>query len=208
MRADGTIGGNSVIVAGRTKQTLEKTAQGHANIHCMTFDAADDADTRRFAQELRDRFPDVNVLFNNAGIMPLEDLTSSRDLENAARVIDVNLMGPIRLIDTLIDHLKRQDHAAIVNTTSGLGFVPMPGAATYSATKAALHSYTIALRHALRGQVELIELILPGVQTHLTPGQEDRDGYMDLDAYIDEVMELFAQEPTPNEMAVKRMLVL
>lgn len=75
---------------------------------------------------------------------------------------------------------------------------------TYSATKAALHSYTVSLREQLKGKVEVIELVPPGVQTELTPGQSTREGYMPLDAFIDEVMSLFRGQPTPGEILVER----
>ena len=89
--------------------------------------------------------------------------------------------------------------------TSGLAFVPLVATPTYSATKAGIHSYTVALREALRGRVEVIELAPPGVQTDLTPGQSTRPGYQPLDDFADEVMALFAQQPTPEEILVKNV---
>ncbi len=103
------------------------------------------------------------MLVNNAGIMRFEDITGARDLDDAEATIAINLLGPIRLTDALIDHLKAQDDAAIVNVTSGLAFVPMPRTATYSATKAAMHSYTVSLRAKLEGTVEIIEIAPPAV---------------------------------------------
>lgn len=194
--------GNTVVVAGRTEDSLRETAEGHEHIYTLTYDAADAADTARFAQELLERFPDLNMVFNNAGIMKYEDVAGSRDLSDAEDEIVTNLLGPIRLTDALIDHLKAREGAAIVNTTSGLAFVPMPKAATYCATKAALHSYTVSLRHKLKGQVEVLELIPPGVQTELTPGQSEREGYMPLDDYIDAVMAQFEAGNPPAEITV------
>ncbi|GAB5348154.1 SDR family oxidoreductase [Alteriqipengyuania sp. 357] len=195
--------GNTVIVAGRTLESLEETAKGFENIHTMTLDVAKPGEVERFAKQITDRFPALNVLFNNAGIMKYEDITAARDLSDAEGEVMINLLGPIRLTDALIDHLKTRADAVIVNVTSGLGFVPQPRAATYSATKAALHSYTLSLRQQLKGQVEVIELVPPGVQTELTPGQSEREGYMPLDDYIEEVMTLFQQRPTPEEVCVE-----
>ena len=96
----------------------------------------------------------------------------------------------------------------IVNVSSGLAFVPLAFTPTYSATKAAIHSYTISLRQLLAGQVEVIELVPPAVQTELTPGQSTRDGYVPLDAFVDEVMALFEQQPTPPEILVERVHAL
>ena len=199
---------NTVIVAGRTEQSLRETAQEKAGIHAMTVDAADAADIMRFADELLDRFPKLNVVFNNAGIMKYEDISSGRELSDAEAEVMTNLLGPIRLVDALVDHLKRQEGAAIVNVTSGLAYVPMPKAATYCATKAGLHSYTVSLRHKLSGCVEVIELIPPGVQTELTPGQSHREGYMPLGDFIGAVMEQFEGGNPPPEVLVpmSRML--
>lgn len=200
--------GNIVIVAGRTEASLRETAKDHENIHYLTFDAAHAADTIRFAKEALERFPELNVLFNNAGIMKYEDVAGSRDLTDAEAEVVTNLLGPIRLTDALVDHLKTRDGATIVNTTSGLAFVPIPKAATYCATKAALHSYTVSLRHKLKGQVEVLELIPPGVQTELTPGQSHREGYMPLDDYIDAVMAQFERGDPPAEITVPMSKVL
>jgi len=195
--------GNTVIVSGRTLGSLEETAKGYENIHAVTLDVAKPDEVESFAREIVERFPALNVLFNNAGIMKYEDITASRDLSDATAEVTINLLGPIRLTDALIDHLKTRDDAAIVNVTSGLAFVPQPKAATYSATKAALHSYTLSLRQQLKGSIEVIELAPPGVQTELTPGQSERKGYMPLDHYIEEVMALFQQQPTPREICVE-----
>ena len=197
--------GNTVIVAARSADELEETAKGRENLHAMPLDVADAAAVEQFAKEIVERFPDLNVVMNNAGIMPYEDITGARDLSDAEKVIAINILGPIRLTDALIDHLKGQDDAVLINVTSGLAYVPMPKAATYSATKAAIHSYTLSLRKLLEGQVEVIELVPPGVQTELTPGQSTRKGYMPLDEFIEETLALFAQNPTPEEILVERV---
>lgn len=192
--------GNTVIVAGRNADTLAETAQGYPAIHPMTLNVADAADIIRFAAEVTACFPALNVLVNNAGMMAREDLTTTRDLAEAEATVTTNLLGPIRLIDALVDHLKAQANAAVVNITSGLAFVPLPASATYSATKAALHSYTQSLRAKLAGQIEVIEIAPPGVRTELTPGQSNVEAYMPLDDFIAETMAQFAQEPTPPEV--------
>lgn len=127
--------GNTVIVAGRNADTLAETAQGYPAIHPMTLNVADAADITRLAAEVTARFPALNMLVNNAGMMAREDLTTTRDLAEAEATVTTNLLGPIRLIDALVDHLKAQANAAVVNVTSGLAFVPLPASATYSAPR-------------------------------------------------------------------------
>lgn len=192
--------GNTVIVAGRRADALEESAAGRNGMHVATLDATSADDIKRFVADVTARFPALNVLVNNAGIMRYEDLTAHRDLSDAEETITTNLLGPIRLANALIEHLRRQPDAAIVNVTSGLAFVPMPRAPTYSATKAALHSYTVSLRARLAGNVEVIEIAPPAVQTDLTPGQSTREGYMPLDAFIEETMRGFQSNPTPPEV--------
>ena len=196
--------GNTVIIAGRRREALAAAAEGRENIHTVEVDVTDAASIAAFAQEVVADFPALNVLVNNAGIMRFEDVTAARDLSDAEATIVTNLLGPIRLIDALVGHLSGQDGAAIVNVTSGLAFVPLPKTPTYSATKAGLHSYTVALREQLKGRVEVIELAPPAVQTDLTPGQSTREGYQPLEEFADEVLSLWA-DPTPAEILVERV---
>ena len=200
--------GNTVIVAGRNRASLEETAAGHANIHAMTLNVTDPADIARFAKELVAAHPTLNVVVNNAGIMRNEDITSARDLTVAEEMIVTNVLGPIRLTDALVDHLKGQSDAVVINVSSGLAFVPLVRAPTYSATKAAVHSYSVALRAALAGKVEVIEIIPPAVRTELTPGQSDREDYLPLDTYIDQVMAQFETGAPPAEVSVPNTLFL
>lgn len=197
--------GNTVVIAGRRREALEETIEGRADMHAIVADMDDAEGVKAFAVELVAAHPALNVVIANAGIMRYEDVRRSRDLSDAEATIVTNLLGPIRLIDALVEHLSAQPDAAIVTVTSGLAYVPMPATATYSATKAAIHSYTLSLRSRLRGVIEVIELVPPGVQTELTPGQSTRDQYMPLDAFIDEVMGLFAEQLTPPEILVERV---
>lgn len=197
--------GNTVIIAGRRREALEAVIGDRANMHAMVLDIEDAAAIKRFAEDVVARFPETNVLINNAGIMRFEALDRARDLTDAEATIITNLLGPIRLTDALIEHLTARPNAAIVNVSSGLAFVPLVDTPTYSATKAAIHSYTQSLRAALSGKVEVIELAPPAVQTELTPGQSSREGYLPLDAFIEEVMSLFGRNPTPAEILVERV---
>jgi len=197
--------GNTVIIAGRRRQALEQAIAGRKDMHAIELDVESADGIADFARRLLAEHPTVNVLVNNAGIMRFEALDRSRDLSDAEATITTNLLGPIRLIDALIDHLVTRPDAAIVNVTSGLAFVPLIATPTYNATKAAIHSYTVSLRAALKDRVEVIELAPPAVQTGLTPGQESRPGYQPLAEFTDEVMALFAQVPTPAEILVERV---
>ena len=200
--------GNVVLVAGRRLDVLQEAARGRDTIIPVQCDIDDAAGVAALAAQVVKDYPALNVLINNAGIMRAEKLEHKRDLSDAEAMITTNLLGPIRLIDALIDHLSTQADAVIINNTSGLAFVPFLIAPTYSATKAALHSYTVSLREVLRGKVEVIEIAPPAVQTTLTPGQESRAGYQPLAEFADEVMSLLVQKPTPAEILVQRVQFL
>ena len=197
--------GNRVIVAGRRQDALDATIAGRERMSAMALDVEDPAAIAGFARRVVAEHPDLNVLVNNAGVLRTEQLAGERDLTDAEATVVTNLLGPIRLTNALVEHLAGRPDAAIVNVSSGLAFVPMVAAPTYSATKAAIHSYTVALREQLRGKVEVIELVPPAVQTELTPGQSTREGYLPLKDFIDEVIALFGQEPTPAEICVERV---
>ena len=200
--------GDHVIVAGRRQEALDKAIAGRDRMAALTLNVEDPKAITTFAARVVAEHPKLNVLINNAGIMKFEDAAAKRDLADAEATVVTNLLGPIRLTDALVDHLSGRPDAVIINVTSGLAFVPMIGALTYSATKAAMHSYTISLREQLKGRVEVIELAPPGVQTDLTPGQANRPGYMPLDAFADEVMGVLSQQPTPSEIPIERAKML
>ena len=199
---------NTVIVAGRRQNALDETIAGRANMHALVLDIESPEGIADFTERLLRAYPSLNVLINNAGIMRFEDLAQTHDVADAEATITTNLLGPIRLINSLTDHLVKQPDAVVINVTSGLAFVPLTTTPTYNATKAAIHSYTIALREVLKGKVEVIELAPPAVQTGLTPGQETRPGYQPLTDFTDEVMALLTQQPTPPEILVERVRFL
>ena len=197
--------GNKVIVTGRQATALDELTAACPGIVSYVLDVRDAAQVRDFARRVVADHPDLNALINNAGIMRLEDASAERDLDDAEETILTNLLGPIRLTNGLIGHLLGKADAAIVYVSSGLAFVPLAAAPTYSATKAAIHSYAVALRMKLKGKVEVIEVAPPGVQTELTPGQSQREHYMPLDQYIEETMTLLQSQPTPGEILVERV---
>ena len=117
-------------------------------------------DSGSFAGEMAARFPSLNVVINNAGIMRAEKLHAQQaDLADAEAIVATNLLGPIRLTAALLPLLRTQPYSAIMNVSSGLAFVPLSPTPTYCATKAAIHSYTQSLRYQLRATTtEVLEL--------------------------------------------------
>jgi uncharacterized oxidoreductase len=202
--------GNQIIISGRRTEALADTTKANPGIVPLPLNVNDPEAIRTFAARVTAEHPKLNVLINNAGIMRPENL---RDLPNgladSEAVITTNLLGPIRLTAALLPHLQKQQHAAIINVSSGLAFVPLPVTATYSATKAALHSYTISLRVQLAGTpVEVIEIIPPAVATDLTPGRTPNERMMSLEDYIEQTMQILKTQPTPSEICVEHVKFL
>jgi uncharacterized oxidoreductase len=195
--------GNHVIVTGRRQQQLDEAIAGRERMAAYVVDVTDAQAVDAFVKQVLAEHPRLNVLVNNAGIYSAEKITARRDIASAQAMIETNVVGPIRMSNAFIDHLAQQPDAALINVSSGLAFVPFPAAPTYSATKAAIHSYTAALRPLLKGMVEVIEIVPPQVQTELTPGQSNDPDSMPLDAFADEVMALLHAPVTPAEVCVE-----
>ena len=197
--------GNQVIIAGRRLEPLLAVAEASPGIQYLSLDQGDAADIRRFAIELSDNYPELNVIVNNAGIQRVEDLTSA-SRGAAEQTIAINLLGPIRLTAALLQLLLGKPHAAILNVTSGLAFMPSALTPTYCASKAALHSYTQSLRYQLRETpVQVIEIIPPQVQTALQGDRGFDPRGMPLDEYISETMTLLQTQPEAEEIIVDRV---
>jgi uncharacterized oxidoreductase len=192
--------GNQVIIAGRRKQALDETTSKNPGMSSLVLDIEDPAAIRSLASQVAARFPKLNVLINNAGIMRVENLQAQQDdLADAESIIATNLLGPIRLTAALLPLLQKQAHSTIMNVSSGLAFVPLAYTPTYCATKAAVHSYTQSLRFQLRSSTtEVLELIPPYVATDLLSGASDPRA-MPLDAYIAEVMGIARRRSASKE---------
>ena len=133
-------------------------------------DAGKEADRIELFEQSTKDYPELNVLINNAGIQRRGDHTREIGEPWATRQqeIDINFCGPIHLTSLFIPHLLKQKQAAIVNVTSGLAYVPFPSGPVYSATKAGLHQYTLAIRPLLaESTVRMCELIPPAVKSNL-----------------------------------------
>src|SRR5579862_9704149 len=158
--------GNTVIVAGRSQSKLE-TAKSKG-LHTATLDIGNEQNIKSFAAQLLTQFPNLNVVIHNAGTMANEKLTSRDNSQIATATVLTNLLGPIYLTNALLPHFLKQKSATIITVTSGLAFVPLIMAPTYSATKAAIHSYTQSLRFQLKDtHIEVKELVPPYVRTAL-----------------------------------------
>jgi uncharacterized oxidoreductase len=157
---------NTVIVCGRRQERLAELTARQPRIVTRRCDVSVDAERVEFVRWLLDAHPDVDMLINNAGVQLRLDPSRPIDLARVRQELELNIVAPLHLSGLLAGHLANRD-ATIVNVTSGLAFVPLAEVAVYSATKAALHSLTMTMRHRLNGTVRVIELVPPAVDTEL-----------------------------------------
>ena len=200
--------GNQVIISGRRKAALEETVKANPGMDSIELDVEDTASIAAVAAELNAKYPKLNVLINNAGVMKMDQVEGVVDDAVLVSTLTTNVMGPIRLTSALIEQLKAQEDAAVIYVTSGLAFTPLAMAAVYNSTKAAIHSYALSQRYKLRGtKVKVLEIAPPYVQTELGGEQQLNDPRaMPLNEFIDETMKVLGTDS--DEVLVERVKML
>jgi uncharacterized oxidoreductase len=190
---------NVVIICGRREDRLNEAKAKIPSLHTRVCDVADPESRGALAAWVVEKFPAFNILVNNAGVQNLVRFGEGmRDLAAADEEIAINLTAPIHLSGLLMSHLLAKKDAAIVNVSSGLAFAPLARVPVYCATKAALHSLTMTLRHQLKStSVKVFELIPPIVTSELgaahRPAQVNASA-MPTDAAVAEMIEALAND--------------
>jgi uncharacterized oxidoreductase len=181
--------GNTVIVCGRTEAKLNQVKESLPQVTARKCDISKEKERNNLIDYIRSNYDNLNILVNNAGIQRMIDLTKGIfPLLQGEDEIEVNLRAPIYLSSLFIPLLAKQKEAAIINVSSGLAFIPLAAAPIYCATKAALHSFSISLRHQLRDTpIRVFELIPPMVDTDLDKGDRGRRGQADRGILASEV---------------------
>jgi len=203
--------GNQVIIAGRRQEMLDEITAANAGMQAMQLDIEQEHSIDAFAARIRERFPKLNVLINNAGISRREDFTTGNtDISVSRSIIMTNIVGVLEMMAAFLPTLMQQPNSTIITTSSGLGFVPFAPFPTYSATKAFLHSWVQSLRFQLREtSVEVLELIPPYVQTLAGPHGRTDPHAMPLADYVAEVMWFFVSpDSSEGEILVERVKTL
>ena len=160
--------GNTVIITGRNREKLEETKKKLPRVHIIQSDVSKPHEIINLYEDVAREFPALNILINNAGEMRMINLHEEWDLKDLTREIEINLMGPIRMVQEFLPLLKTKKNAAILNVTSGIALGPFPLSPIYGATKSGLRSYTQSLRVQLKNtRVAVFELVAPGSTTPL-----------------------------------------
>jgi short-subunit dehydrogenase involved in D-alanine esterification of teichoic acids len=187
--------GSTVVVGGRDTARV-------ADLETVRIDVTDADSVSRARDEVLAAHPGLDTVVTMSGVLLQEDLRDPAHFATAERTVAVNLLGTIRAVDAFTPHLLGRGGGDIVTVSSGIAFLPFPLMPSYGASKAGVHAYTESLRAQLAGTgVRVTELVPPAVAT---AGQEAvNPAALPLDAYLDEVLELLTQEPTPDEIVVQ-----
>ncbi len=186
--------GSKVIICGRREERLKALSEKYPDLVTKKCDVANASDREELADWVLQNHPEINVLMNNAGVQLFTDMTKPVDLDRIQSEIETNVIAPIHLTSLFAEHLSHKDNAVIINISSGLAFAPLAFMPVYCATKAAVHSLTLSLRHQLKNtSVKVFEIIPPSVDTELGHDRrEDKNeshGGLPIADFITEAME-------------------
>lgn len=167
--------GNRVIICGRREGKLKEAMDKLPQVLIRVCDVSDGKARESLFNWVKDNFNDLNVIINNAGIQRVINLKKGiQDLLAGENEIETNLVALIHMSAYFIPLLLNKKEAAVINVSSGLGFVPIASMPVYCATKAAVHSFTQSLRYQLRDTaIKVFEVIPPMVDTELGKGSTE-----------------------------------
>jgi len=192
--------GNEVIICGRREERLLEAQKKHPELHIKVCNVAEEGDRRTLVEWVSVHFSNLNILINNAGVQrDIEFTKGISEFLSGENEIRINLESPIILSGLFIPHLTGKKEAAIINVSSGLGFIPAARMPVYSASKAGMHAFSMALRQQLlKSGIKVFEVVPPAVETGLNPeGRAKRGNYkVDLmpDEFVAAVMKGFKND--------------
>ncbi|MES2239084.1 MAG: SDR family NAD(P)-dependent oxidoreductase [Bacteroidota bacterium] len=171
--------GNKIIINGRNEDRLQKALEELENAVAIKGDLSVTEDRIRIANELKEQHPDVNIIINNAGAAFLYLLNETKDSHlKAAEEMNTNYLSVIHFTELLTPHLLQKTEAAVVNISSIAVFGGHKVLSTYSASKAALHSYTKSFRETYleHENFQVYEVYPPLVNTEFSAGIGGAEG--------------------------------
>jgi len=157
-------------------------------LHIKVCNVAEEGDRRTLVEWVSVHFSNLNILINNAGVQrDIEFTKGISEFLSGENEIRINLESPIILSGLFIPHLTGKKEAAIINVSSGLGFIPAARMPVYSASKAGMHAFSMALRQQLlKSGIKVFEVVPPAVETGLNPEGRAKRGNFKVDLMPDE----------------------
>lgn len=184
--------GNTVIITGRNVEKLQKAQKALKDVDIFQCDNSQYEEIKKLSAYMNDNYTDLNIIVNNAGMMRTINLVDHDLNINLTEEMDVNVRGTIWVTDTLLPLLRKNNNTAIVNISSGLAFSPFPISPIYSASKAAIHSYTLSLRQQLAYvNIKVFELAPPTLKTAMFEAYEEADKKGVVTMEIKDVVKIF-----------------
>lgn len=163
---------NTVVICGRRRGLLEEVASTSAGIHPYRCDLTRPNEVQGMLDAIDRDGHRVDTVISNAAILGFDSLAGGLDLEVARTIIDANLVGPIELTQRLLPSLREAADPAIIIVGSPAGLGPLANTPIYSSSKAGLHAYTQCLRYHLRGEIRVVEVFPPVVDTEMLSGKK------------------------------------
>ena len=163
--------GNKIIINGRNEERLQRALAELKDAEGIQGDLSVEADRRRIAEELKTYYPDVSIIVNNAGAAFGYLLSETTDAHEKALVeMNTNYIAVIHFTELLLPHLLKKSDSAVINISSIAVYGSHKFLPTYGATKAALHSYTVALSMNYEEQknLQIYEVYPPMVNTEFS----------------------------------------
>ncbi len=187
---------NRVIICGRNLEKLKAVKLKSPSIEIIQCDVSNENSVAALVQKIKQRYSDLNILINNAGIMRMWNVQKeTTDIQEQKAEILTNFFGTLQLTQSLISHLLEKKSSLVLNVSSALALVPMSAAPVYSATKAALHSYSISIRQQLKNtNIKVVELLPAAIETDMAAEIEKSLG-----------MENSSRKMTPEKLAMLTM---
>lgn len=209
-------GYNLGLVARRTevlaevKQAIESEHQ--VQIEIVACDVADTDSIYPVLEDLRKRLSQIDIVIANAGISGINK-TGTGKFAKDKRIIEVNVMGAMATIDAAAQIFRQQKYGHIVGISSVAAFTSIPGSAAYSASKAALSNYLLAVAIELQKHHIKVTAVHPGfVKTDLAPNMEKYPFVIEADKAATDIVDGILKEkrsiivPNLPWSIVKRLL--
>lgn len=162
---------NTVVITGRNENRLKQAVSQLENTYYIVSDITKEKDINSLAKNIKTQFPNLNLLINNAGRAIVHNLTEKEGNahDKALAEITTNYLSTIRITEKLLPIISLNGESAVINVSSVAALVPSHMLSTYSASKAALHSYTQSLRYFLKdSSVKVFEVMPPLVNTEFS----------------------------------------